>query len=181
MQALDHALRAVQLDPREARCHLFLGQVYSHIGKTDLAISHMEQSVRLNPNDDTSLAGWGALLIRVGRTQEGVDLIQRAMQLNPFHPRWYWGMLALGLFFCGRYKEALGANAKLDREKKLHHFIRDAAILAELGREYEARAVVDEILRQQPDFRAGTFAARFRLPANAELMCSALIKAGLPE
>lgn len=180
-QALEHALRSVQLDPREARCHLFLGQVYSHMDETEKAISHMEQSVRLNPNDDTSVAGLGSLLSRAGRPQEGVELIQRAMQINPFHPRWFWGTLAMGLFFSGRYQEALQANARLDRDKKLPHFIRDAAILAELGRTDEARKVATEILKQQPNFRASAFASRFRLPANAELVRSALINAGLPD
>ncbi|TIQ56082.1 MAG: adenylate cyclase, partial [Mesorhizobium sp.] len=50
-RALEVAMTAVRLDPRESRCHTFLGQIHRFRDEYDLAITHLENGVALNPND----------------------------------------------------------------------------------------------------------------------------------
>ena len=83
-RALDTAMAAVRLDPRESRCHVFLGQVHRFRDEYDLAISHLERGVALNPNDATGIIHLGAVLGVCGRAEEGIEILHRAIKLDPY-------------------------------------------------------------------------------------------------
>jgi adenylate cyclase len=180
-RAVDLASTAVRLDPRESRCHLFLGQAFRFSGKFDLAVSHTEQSLKLNPGDANGMAYYGSVLTAAGRAEEGLDVIRRAMRLDPYHPAYWWGSLASSLFHTRRYEEALDANAKVDRSRNHWHLARDAACLSQLGRLDEARAVAAEVLRLKPGFCISTELPKFKREEDADHLREALRKAGLPE
>jgi adenylate cyclase len=108
-RALDSARTAVRLDPRESRCHQFLGQAYLLCGEHDLALSHFERTSALSPNDANATAHRGYALAIVGRAEEGIEVIRHAMRLNPFHPDWYWDNLAIAQYTARHYEEALGS------------------------------------------------------------------------
>jgi TolB-like protein/lipoprotein NlpI len=180
-RALELAMTAVRLDPREGRCHLCLGWAYRFMGKFDLAVSHMEQGLRLNPNDANGLAQFGGLLAIVGRAEEGLELMRRAMRLNPHHPDWYWAGMAMNLFLARRYEEALDASAKIGPNKRPWAIARDAACLAQLGRLEEARAVAAAVLRAKPDFRISAELPSYKREEDQRHVREALLKAGLPE
>ncbi|MFN0192276.1 MAG: adenylate/guanylate cyclase domain-containing protein [Aestuariivirga sp.] len=180
-RALDIALTAVRLDPRDSRCHQYLGLVYRFRGELDPAISHMERSIKLNPNDGIGIASFGALLAVAGRPEEGIDLIRRAMQLNPYHPEFYWGLLASALYAGRRYEECLEANRKIRADKHPLQMARTAACLVRLGRLDEARAVAAEVLQLKPDFSLRAEAPSYRYEADAEHLFDAMRQAGLPE
>ena len=107
-RALDIATAAVRLDPRESRCHTFLGQVYRFRDEYDLAISHLERGVELNPNDAIGLVHLALVLGVSGRAEEGIELTRRAIRLDPY-VNFGWGTLALCLYSVKRYEEALAA------------------------------------------------------------------------
>jgi adenylate cyclase len=179
-RAFDAAAAAVRLDPRESRCHIFLGQVYRFRDEFDLAISHLEQGIALNPNDSTGFIHLAGVLAVSGRAEEGIELTRRAMRLDP-HVNFGWSTLALCLFVARRYEEALAAFRKLAGEKSIWQMARQAACLAQLGRLDEARALSAEVLRSKPDFSVRAELPHYKYPADAEHLCEGLLKAGLPE
>ena len=179
-RALDIATAAVRLDPRESRCHTFLGQVHRFRDEYDLAISHLERGVALNPNDAIGMVHLGAVLGVSGRAEEGIELARRAIRLDPYL-KFGWGTLAICLYVLRRYEEALAANRKLGREKSPWLMAREAACLAQLGRLDEARAQAAEVLRRKPGFSVRAEMPHYKYPADAEHLREGLLKAGLPE
>ena len=87
-RALDIATAAVRLDPRESRCHIFLGQVYRFRDEFDLAIFHLEQGIELNPNDAIGLIHLAAVLGISGRAEEGIELTRRAHEARSLCEFW---------------------------------------------------------------------------------------------
>ncbi|BCH23932.1 adenylate/guanylate cyclase domain-containing protein [Mesorhizobium sp. L-8-3] len=179
-RALDIATAAVRMDPRDSRCHTFLGQVYRFRDEYDLAISHLERGVELNPNDATGIVHLGGVLGISGRAEEGIELARRAIRLDPY-VNFAWATLALCLYFVRRYDEALAAYRKLGRDKTVWQMAREAACLAQLGRLEEARAQADEVLRRKPDFSVQAEMPHYKDPLDAEHLREGLRKAGLPE
>lgn len=180
-RALEMALTAVRLDPRESRCHQNLGQAYRFRAEFDPAISHMEKSIRLNPNDANGIASYGALLSLAGRAAEGIDMIERAMRLNPYHPDWYWGALSAALYTDRRYEECMEVNKKIQGGKHHWQMARTAACLARLGRLDEAREVTADILRFKPDFHLRVEMPSYKYQADADHLFDGMRQAGLPE
>ena len=179
-RALDIATAAVRLDPRESRCHTFLGQVYRFRDEYDLAISHLERGVELNPNDAIGLVHLAFVLGISGRAEEGIELTRRAIRLDPY-VSFAWGTLGLCLYLVKRYDEALAAYRKFGRDKTVWQLAKEAACLAQLGRLDEARALTAEVLRRKPDFSVQAEMPHYRYPEDAEHLREGLLKAGLPE
>jgi adenylate cyclase len=179
-RALDLAKTAVRLDPRESRCHTFLGQVHRFRDEYDLAILHLENGVALNPNDAVGIVHLSSALGVAGRPEEGVDLARQALRLDP-HVKFAWGTLAFCLYAMKRYDEALAASRRIGPEISIWAMAREAACLAQLGRLDEARSKVAEVLRRQPGFSVRAEMPHYRYPADAEHLREGLLKAGLPE
>ena len=95
-RALDIATAAVRMDPRESRCHTFLGQAYRFRDEYDMAIFHLERGVELNPNDAVGLVHLAFVLGISGRAEEGIELTHRAIRLDPYVSA--WGTLGLCLY-----------------------------------------------------------------------------------
>jgi TolB-like protein/Tfp pilus assembly protein PilF len=179
-RALDAATTAVQLDPRESRCHTFLGQVHRFRKEYDLAIARLENAVALNPNDALGLVHLAGALAVSGRPEEGIEMARRALKLDPY-VKFAWGSLAVCLYAARRYEEALAANRKLGHERSPWLMAREAACLAQLGRLDEARAQAAEVLRRKPGFSVRAEMPHYKHPADAEHLREGLLKAGLPE
>jgi adenylate cyclase len=179
-RALDIAATAVRLDPRDSRCHTFLGQVYRFRDEYDLAILHLEHGLVLNPNDSICLIHLGGVLGVSGRAEEGVECVRKAIRLDPY-VNFAWGTLALCLYCLRRYEEALAANRKLGSDKSLWHMAREAACLAQLGRLDEARAQAADILRREPNFTVRAEMPHYKFAADADHLREGLLKAGLPK
>jgi adenylate cyclase len=179
-RALATALTAVRLDPRESRCHIFLGQVHRFRNEYDLAISHLERGLALNPNDATGMIHLASVLNVCGRAEESVEILQRAIKLDPYL-HFYWGTLATCLYALRRYEEALAAHRKLGRDKSPWQLAKEAACLAQLGRLEEAHALAAEVLRRKPSFSVRAEMPHYKHPADAENLRQGLLTAGLPE
>jgi adenylate cyclase len=179
-RALDAATTAVRLDPRESRCHTFLGQVHRFRDEYDLGIFHLENGVALNPSDALGLVHLSGALGVSGRAEEGIEFARRAIKLDPYF-KLAWGALAVSLYSMRRYEEALAANRKLGHEMSPWLMAREAACLAQLGRLDEARAHAAEVLRRKPGFSVQAEMPHYKYPADAEHLREGLLKAGLPE
>ena len=118
----------------------------------------------------------------VGRPEEAIALLEKAIRLNPIPPNWYGFCLGDAHFLTGEYEEAIAAY-----EGVLHRYPDDMRALIGLaatyglsGREEEARAQAEQILRIEPKFSVMyVWTLPFKNQADAELLMDALRKAGL--
>ncbi len=158
VKEVDEAARtAVALDELDAMAHVVMGWSKTVMRETLLAIPEFERAVQLNPNHALSHAGLAAALTFVGRVDDGIRATETALRLSPRDPnRPFWQMAtAAGLFVTERYETAL---AELDvvlgqQPRWATALILRAAILAELGKKDQARALSERVNEITPNFK----------------------------
>jgi len=153
-RAFELVQRALSLDDSLSDAHALLGKVYLWKKQYDQAVSELEKTVALDPNDADGLAGLGEILYFAGRPEKAIGLIKRAIRLNPMPPVWYFHGLGHAYYLAGQYDEAIAALKRtLIRNPNFwpaHVYL--AASYIELGRDEEARAEAEKILRINPRF-----------------------------
>ena len=150
------AERARQLDEDDSECHRILAQVFILRRDLERARWHQERALFLNPNDDRSVCAMGTILLYSGQPEEAETWIRKAMRLNPYHSESFWYYLAGALFHSGLDAEALEALRRVTRPK-LRDLALRAAAKGRTGGPAAARAEVEDLLAQEPDFDAERF------------------------
>jgi TolB-like protein len=182
-EAFKRATHALELDPREGRCHVALGAVWLYRREFETAEHHHRQAFQLNPNNADRIMGLGYVIALRGRSKEALDWMARAIRLNPFHHTWYYTQQAIPLYSLGRYAEA-ATNLKRVPDPGYWSSARLAACHALLGQVAEAKIASANVLRMRPDFSTADFLMRDVLlerPEDRDHLREGLIKAGLPE
>jgi tetratricopeptide (TPR) repeat protein len=82
----------------------------------------------------------------------GIPLFRKAIALDPFHPTWFNFPDARYHFDRKEYKEALAAVQKVDLPGHFWLPVFLAAIYAELGRQSDAQAALEELRKLYPGF-----------------------------
>jgi adenylate cyclase len=181
-RAVDLAKEAIARDDGEAWGHWALGAAYLALGKHDEAVAAYERALELNPNDADVLAESSFLFSWVGRAEEAIANVAMAMRLNPRHDDWYlWG-LGVAYYDARQYREA--AEALSGRKKpNLKSNLYLAAAYGQLGRQADAKAVVEAILAENRESSIELWgeAQPYRNPADQAHYIEGLRKAGLPE
>lgn len=180
-QARTLAEQAVALAPADFENYGQLGFAALYCHDFDRSLVNYRKAIELNPNSPDLLADMADALIHVGKTAEGVAMIGQAKQLNPLSSDWYDWVLGIAAFFDGRYDEALDAFKRVGNTSS---FLRCdlVATYVRLDRMAEARAVVDDILADHPEFRIGrSTLTPFKDPQVLQAFVADLRRAGLPE
>ena len=125
------------------------------------------------------------LLLELDRLEEAEEQLSKAIKLDPLHPTWFYISIAVHHFERGEYEEALVAARKINIPRLYWPQIYLAAIYAQLGRQREAEAALEELLKLYPGFSIEILVEELR-KYNAtgdtiESYSAALRKAGLPE
>jgi adenylate cyclase len=183
-RAVHAAQRAVAADPTSQFAHEALAAVYFQRSELDAFFAEAERAIALNPNHALTLAAFGMRFQQAG-DKRGIALVRKAMKLDPFLPTVFNFPIAAHHFEKGEHEEALAAARKINIPGEYFSQIFLAAIYAELGREKEARAAVEELLRLHPGFTIETQIERLRnlnySDGRMRPWVAALRKAGLPE
>jgi len=183
VRTLEAAHRAVDSDPTHQGAHLALAQSYFFRHELDGFFAETERAIALNPNDAATLATLGEFLDWVGDPR-GILLVRKAVKLDPFHPTWFNFPIARYHFDKGEYEEALAAARKINNPGSFWPQIYLAAIYGELGRQSEARAALEELLRLYPGFTTETLIEELQKSNSPDdrirRWVAALRKAGLP-
>jgi TolB-like protein/Tfp pilus assembly protein PilF len=146
--------RAVALDPRSADAHYVLGFAIRVQGDIDRALEEYETAVTLNPNHAPGHAGIGICWIMRGRPREALPYFDHAFRLSPRDPLragWHtW--VGVAHMMLGDDRKALeqGKRSAGANPKSAGAFTLQAAALALLGREDEARAALATRLQIGP-------------------------------
>lgn len=146
---------AVQLDPDYIDARINLGVVLLEKGLTAEALGHLAEAVRLAPEMPEALSVWGSALAQAGRFGEAETALNRALA-KATEP----GMIATLHFNLGNVGMSSGRPDQAVREFALAaqfepgnpaaHFNLAMALLRVGGRNAEAVAQLQQVLRLQP-------------------------------
>jgi serine/threonine-protein kinase len=143
-----HFLRALELDPKDAEAHLFLGHLRSNQGRHDDAIREAEIALALEPFNTRFNALTGQFLINAGRTDDAIARLQAARALDPNHVSPYL-FISAAYIEKGDYTKAIDAAEKaanITRRTMAHPLGLLGYALAKSGDPAGARAVLEELL-----------------------------------
>jgi TolB-like protein/DNA-binding winged helix-turn-helix (wHTH) protein len=177
-RALTHALRATQLDPRNAYARCWLAIVHFFRGENEKFETESQLALRLNPNDPETLADIGHYLAFMGEFERGVELSRRAQELNPLHPGWYYFSFAR----LDYNRKAYDGTIRWVEKIGLPHFywthLLDAAAKGQLGRP-DAGEALAKVLEIKPNFSAHLELRKWNAsPADLDHIVAGLQSAG---
>jgi tetratricopeptide (TPR) repeat protein len=82
-QAIETALKAIELEPKYGVAHYNIGNLYAGQGKFALAQRHFEEALRIYPNYADVHSNLGQLLAERGDLHAGIEQFRRAIALDP--------------------------------------------------------------------------------------------------
>ena len=188
-QSLTESVRLYQktlaMDPSDGSARVLLGFVFTIMRQYEKGMAEAEQGVAISPNASIAHIYHGYILIFNGMHKEAIEAIKKAIRLDPLPPDFYWRCLGQAYCHVGMYEEAIAASKEALRrypDAILTHVLL-AQVYALSGREKEARAEVEEVLRINSRYSVEFFRSStpYKNPADMELMANALLKAGVPK
>ena len=147
---LQLARHAVELAPNSVVSLQALAALQYWSGEVDEAERVQRQAIALNPNNPESSALLGWRLGAQGRFQESAELLQKAVDRSVAPPPWYYADLALVRYLLG---DRAAASDLAQRGTAPCCGVGYAALAiteAGVGHATEARAALDEAIRQAP-------------------------------
>jgi adenylate cyclase len=188
-RSVECAKKALVLDPEDPLAYGLLGLTYLRQKKYEEAIAAGQKAIALDPNYADGYANLSMIVRLSGRFEEALMLSKKAMRLSP-NPRVFYPItLAAAYLMLERYEEALPVFKKIfERCRRgecprwmAHQSL--ALTYIGLGREEEARAEAQEIMRLNPTYSLEALRKflPYKDPAYIEWNVSAMRKAGLPE
>ena len=148
--------KALAMDDTLADAHILLSILYRSEKEKeyDKSIAEARRAVELDPNGSKAYTFYGAALLFASRPEEALPFIQKAIRLNPNSQAFSFVFLGHALRNAGRLEEAVSAYKKAFQRAPDHLIahIGLATTYSLMGREEEARAEAQEVLRINPKF-----------------------------
>jgi len=182
-KAIELVQKSITLDDTNADSYSLSGFLYSMTNQYDKAIAQAEKAVALNPNSALSHFIVGKTLFFAGRCEESIPEYKTAIRLNPIPPNNRLWSLGLSYAYTGQYEEAIKWCEKAVRQEPNDLLARMmmTVVYSLSGRNENARAEADEVLRIQPKFSLEKFEKKitYKREVDKERFLGALRKAGL--
>lgn len=105
-QAIQSALKALEVEPDLGVADYNLGNLYAGQGRFDVAKKYFEEAMRIYPNYAEVRANYGQLLAERGDLETGIRYFRKAIELNPGISRAHLN-LGVALAKLGRFDEAI--------------------------------------------------------------------------
>jgi TolB-like protein/Tfp pilus assembly protein PilF len=182
-KGIEMAQKALAMDDSIASAHALLSNLYAIKREYDRAIAEGERAIALSPGSAMAFELYAQSLNYAGRSDEAIPLLQKAIRLNPFSPTHTFLFLGHSFRMTGKLEESASAFEKaIERapDSILAH-LGLAATYSLMGREKEARAEVDEVLKINPKFSLDNYAKLipYKDQSDVDQYINALRKAGL--
>lgn len=141
------------VNPKSFLAHNNLGAVYTQLGKLPQAAEQFELALQIRPDDADTLVNLGMLQGGLGQTERAKELLEKGLQQRPGDPK---ALLTLGMIALQekQYNTAISRFQTLIETQPEDAAVRyqlAVALLAQ-GRKAEARAQLEEVLRQVPQY-----------------------------
>ena len=177
------AKKALAIDDSIPIAHSMLCQFYIHKREYDKAVAEGERTVALYPSASVSYFTFASALLFACRPEEAIPMFQKAIRLNPNAATTTFVYLGMALMDAGRYEEAISAY-KRGLQRAPNDIIAHIGLVTTyswMGRDKEARAEAEEVLRINPKFSLDYFAKTVPLKDQSQIDkgINALRKAGL--
>jgi TolB-like protein/Tfp pilus assembly protein PilF len=183
--AFESAQKALEMDDTLDYAHTLLSAVYLLKRQHEKAVAEAERALALNPNGALVYNTLAGVVGCSGRWEESIIYGKKSIRHAPFPPLTSFHWLGRAYFMTGQYDEAILTFKKLlDRNLNYlpaHAFL--AASYSSLGREAEANAAAEQVLRINPKFSLASYAKTlpYKNKADIERYVAALRRAGLPD
>ena len=183
-KAIELMQKAIALDDGHGAAHGALGMWYACNREYDKAIAEGKRAMALDPSGAEVHVRYGGFLRIAGRPEESIPMYQKGIRLNPFAPAWYYSSFVFALLYRGRFEEAVSAYKKAGQlvSDDIPTHIGLASTYSMMGREKEARAEAEEVLRINPKFSVDQMAKRglpYKEQWQIDKIVNAWRKAGL--
>lgn len=186
--AIGLAERAVRTDPDSPFALTVSGLVKAYFQQDlDGAGACYARALALNPNEPLAWLYTGTLCAWQGRGPEAAAAARRGLELAPIGAMESYAksMAGMALMCAGELQDAIGLlrhSLRLNASHTSTHRALAAALTLN-GQPDEARRVVRDLLRVEPDFTVEVFRRRYsgRQHPHAQVLAQALQEAGVPE
>lgn len=183
---LASAAIAADYDDPVALC--LAGHVFASLGgDLEKGIALIDRSLAINPNSAEAWARSSMVRTYGGQYETAIDHAHQCLALNPLDPNAFIPLCAAAFanLFQGRNDEAIAlANAALRGKQRPPMALR-ILIAAHWSRRHveEARALAQELMQVEPEFRRSAWARRspFRKAEQTRIFLDAFTAVGLPE
>ena len=178
------AKKALAIDDSIPIAHIMLSSIYQYKREYDKAIAEGERAVALDLSGSGSYSTYATALLVACRPNEAIPMFQKAIRLNPNVSGTTFVYLGNALRNAGRFEEAISAYKK-GIQRAPDYIVAHIGLgttYSLMGREKEARAEAEEILRINPKFSLDYFAktgAPYKDQSQIDKIINAMRKAGL--
>jgi tetratricopeptide (TPR) repeat protein len=169
-QALTLAESAVGLDPEYAMGFAALAFAQALAEDYAGALTSVRRVLAIRPHQASSNAIASIALIVSGEPSRAIELLTEAMRLNPDDPRTpLLNILGVAQYINGDFS---GAAASIEKNLARrgpggpHMDVFLAAAYAQMGKNFEAQAVIEKIQRTNPDYPVKNWLGHFIKPEN---------------
>jgi adenylate cyclase len=181
-KAFQCAQKSISLN-ESPMAHGLLCWLYLITGVHEKALLEGERSIELAPNSADAYAWYAFSLVFAGEPGKANSCIENALRLNPFPPSWYFIVLGVTYRSLGRHEEAIASYKKaisMEPASLIAHVALTTAYVLS-GKEMEAHAEAEEVLRIDPKFSVERYARSlaFMNKAYRDISVAALREAGL--
>lgn len=186
--ALRHATQALQENPSDPLALAVYGHTQSFLfARYDRAIEVFDLAISTSPNSEIAWGLSAPTYCYIGEGELAIERAEHALALSPLEPFAYFYRTALTLahYFNGTYEESVfwGMKTMAAAPRFTANMRPLIASLSALGRMDEARAVAEELIKQDPDFSVSRFTEWYPLKEKSQrkVLAHRLLRAGLPE
>jgi adenylate cyclase len=188
-EALERGMKLVQkavaLDDTLAHPHEILSKYYILLNRDyEKGIAEAERAVMLEPNSADAYSQLGNNLFMAGRCPEAIPICQKALRLSPIPPQVCLITLAGCYRFTGQQEESIALYRSI-LQKEPNQILARLNLsfsLLRAGKEDEARAEAEKVLRIDPKFSGERYAEAVSFTMGqsaADATVKALRKVGL--
>jgi TolB-like protein/class 3 adenylate cyclase/tetratricopeptide (TPR) repeat protein len=157
-EIIAQAVKAVQLDPADARARMVAATAYFFNKQLDLFERETEQAIALAPYDGEILAVLGYLIASSGQWERGVALVQKANTLNADAAiGWYQVAMFYNSYLKGDYARALEFRRLHPDQHAIYTYIEYIPVYGQLGRKEEALENWRKLLAEDGSWTAESF------------------------
>jgi tetratricopeptide (TPR) repeat protein len=160
------ATRALALDPDSVEAHHSYALLLMALGRFPEALDHIGRAATLDPRAPAVQSNFGRILYRAGRFEEAVPRLERALELEPAM-RGVYSRLGDVFDQLGQYERALEAYDRSGMRGPAHQ-ARVARIFARMGRNDEARRLLQSLDTDQVEQFLWTIAATYTALGDTE-------------
>jgi adenylate cyclase len=184
-KAHELAKKALAMDDSLPGAHIWLSFIYIFKREYDRAITEAERAVALDPSGSEAYSQYASTLLFACRPEEAIPMLQKSIRLNPNASTYTFMFLGHAFWNAGRFEEAVWAYKKsLQRAPDfVPVHIGLGTTYSLMGREKEARAEAEEILRINPNFSLDHFARTalqsYKDQSEIDKVVNAMRRAGL--